>query len=74
MPVGAVGREHVTELHYAMRSEPHAANAVLKNRSGLPGRRRMPLDRAVAQRLFEQAEGLQVLGGAPGDEAGAAAA
>ena len=34
----------------------------------------MPLDRAVAQRLFEQAEGLQILGGAPGDEAGAAAA
>ena len=30
MPVGAVGREHVTELHYAMRGEPHAANAVLK--------------------------------------------
>ena len=40
----------------------------------LPGLRRMPLDRAVAHRLFEQAEGLQVLGGAPGDEAGAAAA
>ena len=33
----------------------------------------MPLDRAVVQRLFEQAEGFQVLGGAPGDEAGAAA-
>ena len=30
MPVGAVGREHVTELHHAMRGEPHAANAVLK--------------------------------------------
>ena len=30
MRVGAVGREQVTELHYTMRSEPHAANAVLK--------------------------------------------
>ena len=30
MRVGAVGREQVTELHYAMRGEPHAANAVLK--------------------------------------------
>ena len=30
MPVGAVGRGQVTELHYAMRGEPHAANAVLK--------------------------------------------
>lgn len=30
MPVGAVGSEHVTELHYAMRGEPHAANAALK--------------------------------------------
>ena len=30
MPVGAVGREHVTELHYAMRGEPYAANAALK--------------------------------------------
>ncbi len=40
----------------------------------LPGLRRMPVDRAVAQRLFEQAERLEVLGGAPGDEAGASAA
>ena len=30
MPVGAVGREHVSKLHYAMRGEPHAANAALK--------------------------------------------
>ena len=30
MPVGAVGSEHVSELHYAMRGEPHAANAALK--------------------------------------------
>ena len=30
MPVGAVGREQVMELHYAMRGKPHAANAVLK--------------------------------------------
>ena len=30
MQVGAVGCEHVTKLHYAMRGEPHAANAVLK--------------------------------------------
>ena len=34
----------------------------------------MPLYRVVAQRLFEQAEGLQVLGGASGDEPGAPAA
>ena len=40
----------------------------------LPGRRRAPPDRAVAQRPFEQAERLQVLGGAPGGEPGAAAA
>ena len=30
MPVGAVGRVQVSELHHAMRGEPHAANAVLK--------------------------------------------
>ena len=30
MPVGAVGSEHVSELHYAMRGEPYAANAALK--------------------------------------------
>ena len=30
MRVGAVGREQVAELHYAMRGAPHAANAVLK--------------------------------------------
>ena len=30
LPVGAVGREHVTELHYAMRGAPHAANMALK--------------------------------------------
>ena len=30
MRVGEVGREQVMELHYAMRGEPHAANAVLK--------------------------------------------
>ena len=30
MPVGAVGREQVAELHYAMRGAPHAANGVLK--------------------------------------------
>lgn len=30
MPVGQVGRQEVTELHYAMRGEPHAANAALK--------------------------------------------
>ena len=30
MRVGAVGREQVMELHYAMRGAPHAANAVLK--------------------------------------------
>ena len=33
----------------------------------LPGLRRMPLDRAVAQRPFKLAEGLQVLGGAPSE-------
>ncbi len=30
IPVGAVEREHVTALHYKMRGQPHAANAVLK--------------------------------------------
>ena len=30
MPVGAVESEHVSELYYAMRGEPHAANAALK--------------------------------------------
>ena len=30
MRVGAVGREQVMELHYAMRGEPYAANGVLK--------------------------------------------
>ena len=30
MAVAEVGRQHVTELHYAMRHEPHAANAALK--------------------------------------------
>ena len=30
MPVGAVGRVQVSELHHAMRGEPHAANAALK--------------------------------------------
>ena len=30
MRVGAVGREQVAELHYAMRGAPHAANGVLK--------------------------------------------
>ena len=30
MKVGDVGREQVAELHYTMRDEPHAANAVLK--------------------------------------------
>ena len=30
MRVGEVGREQVMELHYAMRGEPYAANAVLK--------------------------------------------
>lgn len=30
MPVGAVGREHVTALHYTMRGEPHAANMAVK--------------------------------------------
>ena len=43
-------------------------------RSGATRLRRMPLYRVVAQRLFEQAEGLQVLGGASGDEPCAPAA
>ena len=30
MSVGEVGRQQVTELHHAMRHEPHAANAALK--------------------------------------------
>ena len=30
LPVGAVGRAHVTDLHYAMRGAPHAANMALK--------------------------------------------
>ena len=30
MRVGEVGREQVTDLHHAMRGEPHAANAALK--------------------------------------------
>ncbi len=30
MAVGEVGRQQVTDLHYAMRHKPHAANAALK--------------------------------------------
>jgi len=30
MPVRSVGRREVTELHYAMRGSPHAANAAVK--------------------------------------------
>ncbi len=30
IPAAAVGREHVTQLHYVMRNKPYAANAAIK--------------------------------------------